>query len=182
MDTLLVVSGSALSGLAYGSSARDRAQNTGSDTIGSLAGDTVTFSDEAQSLAQSMTPASNAALASNVALVGNAAGAGNAAVASNAGTDLGAHGLGLGVSDGSGGSGASKDLESLKDMIENIKEQISTVKQSGESKKEKEAKLVNLRDELARAQREYQKAVLDGVAGIPRVQGTRAEGMGSSLT
>ena len=67
-------------------------------------------------------------------------------------------------------------------MIENIKEQISTVKQSGESKKEKEAKLVNLRDELARAQREYQKAVLDGAAGIPRVQGTRAEGMGSSLT
>lgn len=182
MDTLLVVSGSALSGLAYGSSARDRAQNTGSDTIGLLAGDTVTFSDEAQSLAQAMTPASNAALASNVALVGNTAGVSNAAVASNAGTNRGAHGLGLGVSDGSGGSGASKDLESLKDMIENIKEQISTVKQSGESKKEKEAKLVNLRDELARAQREYQKAVLDGAAGIPRVQGTRAEGMGSSLT
>lgn len=179
MDTLLVVSGSALGGLAYGSSATDRAQNTVSDTTGSLAGDTVTFSDEAQSLAQSMTLASNAAVASNAALVGNTAGVSNAAVASNAGTG---HSLGLGVPDAGGGSGASENLQSLKDMIENIKKQIDSVKQSGESKKEKEAKLVNLRDELARAQREYQKAVLDGAPGIPRVQGTRAEGMGSSLT
>ena len=92
-----------------------------------------------------------------------------------------AHSLGLGVSDDGSGDGTSKDMQSLKKMIENIQQQIQTVEKSSLGRKEKENKLANLRSELARAQQEYQKAVLDGVGGIPR-SGTPAQGMGSSLT
>lgn len=173
MDTILSLSGMDGLGRTIGGAAGnpDRPA-TGADAA--TAGDLVTFSAQARALARALPAASNATIASNAAMGGEAA-------ASNAGTPRIVHSLGLGVTDdGSDGSDA-KDLQSLTQMIQNIKDQIQTVEKSSLAQKEKENKLVNLRSELARAQEEYQKAVLDGVGGIPRT-GTPAQGMGSSLT
>lgn len=174
MDTLLSLSGMALGGQGIAGTAELAARTAASADANEGSGDVVTFSAQARALSRTLVVASNAALASNASAAGGA-------IASNGGMPLPVHSLGLGVTDdGSDGSGA-KDLQSLKQMIQNIKDQIQTVEKSSLSQKEKENKLMNLRSELARAQEEYQKAVLDGVGGIPRT-GTPAQGMGSSLT
>ena len=172
MDTIYSLSDMGGLGRTIGS-ATGNPDRTTAGAGAATAGDLVTFSEQGLALARTLTAASNATIASNAAA--------GATTASNAGTPIIAHSLGLGVSGDGSGDGTSKDMQSLKQMIENIKQQIQTVEKSSMGDKEKENKLSNLRSELAQAQQEYQKAVLDGVGGIPR-SGTPAEGMGASLT
>lgn len=103
-------------------------------------GDTVTFSAEGLAKAAAM--------------------ASNAATASNAGAGLEAKGqvLGAGQSEGEDATQADATVAALKARVEQIQEEIKAAEEDDLPRKERDAKLAELRLELLEAQTAYYKA------------------------